>query len=104
MRIYQDYHGRSIRFTDERYDHIESDHPEMKGQDDKIQEALLGPDSVRRSKTDSEAELFYKLYASTPVTRKYLCIVVKASTKDAFVITAYFTDTIKQGEILWPKK
>ena len=104
MRIYPDYLGRNLRFTDERSEHIESNHPEMKGQDNKIQETLLNPDSVRRSKTDIEAELFYKLYASTPVTRKYLCIVVKASMRDPFAITAYFTDTIKQGEILWPKK
>jgi len=104
MRIYQDFHDRNIRLTDERYEHIESDHPEMNGQDNKIRETILSPDSVRRSKTDAEVELFYRLYASTPVTRKYLCIVVKASPNDAFVITAYFTDTIKQGEILWQKK
>lgn len=104
MRIYRDYQGRNIRLSDERYEHIESDHPEMKGQNVKIQETLSNPDSVKRSKTDAEVELFYKLYASTPVTRKYLCVIVKTSTNDGFAITAYFTDTLKQGEMLWPKR
>ena len=35
----------------------------------------------------------------TPVTEKYLCVVVKV-----FIITAYFTDKIKRGEILWKRK
>ena len=28
----------------------------------------------------------------------------KVSPDDAFVITAYLTETIKAGETLWPKK
>jgi len=76
----------------------------MKNQEDKLKETLASPDAVRRSRTDQNVELFYKLYASTPVTRKYLCIVVKESLEDTFIITAYFTDVIKEGEILWPRK
>jgi hypothetical protein len=80
------------------------DHPEMEGQIDKVQETLLNPEKVVRSKTDSQVELFYQLYRSTPVTQKYLCVAVKAFADDAFVLTAYFTDTIKKGDILWKKK
>ena len=32
------------------------------------------------------------------------CVVVKYLPDDAFVITAYLTETIKAGETLWPKK
>jgi hypothetical protein len=35
---------------------------------------------------------------------KWLCIVVKYEAEDAFVITAYLTDKIKAGEVVWPKK
>jgi hypothetical protein len=35
---------------------------------------------------------------------KWLCVVVKYLPDDAFVITAYLTDTVKAGEIVWPKK
>ncbi len=48
--------------------------------------------------------MFYKLYKTTPVTQKYLCVLVKNLDKDNFVITSYFTDSIKKGEILWEKQ
>lgn len=43
-------------------------------------------------------------YNTTPVTEKYLCVIIKASVSDLFIITAYFTDTIKRGMILWKRK
>lgn len=104
MRIFRDVHHRKVKFTDERRAHIETEHPEMKGQITKIRETLLKPGNIVRSKTDSQAELFYRYYHSTPVTQKYLCIVVKMSFHDLFIITAYFTDAIKKGEVLWEKK
>ncbi len=41
---------------------------------------------------------------SVPVTKKYLCVVVKVSIGDLFIITSYFTDTVKKGDILWERK
>lgn len=67
----------------------------------RIAEALAEPDKIVQSMTDETVELFYKHYPSTPVTSKFLCIVVKAVTDDNFIITAYYTDTIKRGESLW---
>ncbi len=103
-RILKDVYKRNVRLTDERYEHLVSDHPEMEKQIDKVQETLLNADKVVRSKIDAQVELFYRFYHSTPVTNKYLCVVVKILEDDAFIITAYFTDTIKKGEILWKKK
>jgi hypothetical protein len=85
-------------------EHIESDHPEMSGQITKIQNTLKNPDVIVRSKTDPEVELFYRHYDKTPVNEKYLCVVVKVLVNDLFIITAYFTDSIKRGIILWEKK
>ena len=104
MRFLKDIYDRRIRFTDERWEHIMTDHPEMSNQIGKIKETLLLPDRVVRSLTDDEVELFYRDYHTTPVTRKYLCIVVKVLIDDLFIITAYFTDTIKKGDLLWQKK
>ncbi|GMT49410.1 MAG: hypothetical protein IEMM0008_0949 [bacterium] len=104
MKRFNDLHNRQIRFTEERLNHIESDHPELLGQTDKIKETLLNPDQIIRSRTDHEVELFYRYYRITPVTEKYLCVVVKVLLGDLFIITVYFTDTIKRGELLWEKK
>jgi hypothetical protein len=59
---------------------------------------------VRLSRADDNVRLFYEFYAQTRVGGKWLCVVVKYLPDDAFVITAYLTETIKAGETLWPKK
>jgi hypothetical protein len=104
MLHFQDVRNRSIRLTDERLRHLETDHPEMAGQISRIAETLANPDLIVRSRTDSTVELFYKWYASTPVTAKFLCVVVKALPDDPFMITAYHTDAMKRGELLWEKR
>ena len=100
----RDLYGREIRFSRERQQHIACDHPEMTTQFEKIRETLLSPEQIIRSRTDSAVELFYRAYEETPVTRKYLCVVVKTATDDAFIITAYFTDTVKIGQVLWRRR
>ncbi len=99
----RDVHGRIVRLTDERQIHLETDHPEMRDQVGRISETLHNPDRVTRSRTDLQAELFYKWYQTTPVTSKYLCVIVKVLPDDNFVLTAYHTDTVKQGVLLWEK-
>ena len=86
MKWFKDIHGRQIRLTDEREEHIEADHPEMSGQIDKLRETLRNPDKVIRSFTDPEVELFYKYYDVTPVTKKYLCVIIKVFAEDLFII------------------
>jgi len=104
MEWFKDIHGRRIQLTNEREEHIEADHPEMFGQLDKIENTLLNPDRIVKSRTDPQIELFYRYYKTTPVAEKYVCVVVKLLVGDLFIITAYFTDTIKGGEILWERK
>jgi hypothetical protein len=67
MTIFADYQNRRIRFTNERRKHLEESHPEMREQINKIEDTLALPDFVIRSKTDTEVELHYKFYKSTPV-------------------------------------
>jgi len=104
MKRFEDIHGRRIRLTEERQEHIETDHPEILGQIDEIENTLLNPDIIVRSRVDPQVELFYRYYKGTLVAEKYLCLVVKVLVDDQFIITAYFTDTMKGGEILWERK
>jgi hypothetical protein len=80
---------------------METEHPEMAGQISRIAETLADPDRIVRSRTDATVELFYKWYAATPVTAQFLCVVVKALPNDRFMITAYHTDAVNRGEVLW---
>lgn len=83
---------------------METDHPEMAGQLSRMVEPLPRPEEIRGSHSDPEVELFYRLYQQTPVTTKFLCVVIKVLPNDNFIITAYYTDSVKKGELLWEKK
>ena len=104
MKRFEDIHGRRIRFTEERQEHIETDHPEMFRWIDRIENTLLNPDIIVKSRVDAQVELFYRSYKETYVGEKHLCVVVKVLFDDPFIITAYLTDTIKGGQILWERK
>ena len=99
-----EYQGNVIGVTDERLKHIK-EHPEMAIHTDKINETLSYPDRVIKSQSDNEASLYYRQYDRLSIGDKYLCVVVKFKQDDAFVITitAYFTDSIKKGDVLWKK-
>lgn len=103
MKVFKDYAGRAVRLTPEREAHI-LDHSEMVDLLDQIQEAISTPEKVVRSASDDTVELYYSFKRGTKVGDKWLCVVVKYSTDDAFVVTAYLTDKVKKGEPLWPKK
>src|ERR1044071_2293510 len=103
MKMTRDCFGTFVRLTDERLAHI-LDHSEMAGIADEVGRVLQEPTEVRISRSDEDARLFYRFYAQTAVGGKWFCVVVKYLRDDAFVITAYLTDTRKAGEIVWPKK
>jgi len=77
------------------------EHPEMADMVPAIEETLQSPLRVNSSASDDEAFLYYRFYDHTPVGGKYLCAVVKEGASGAFLLTAYLTDKIKQGESIW---
>jgi hypothetical protein len=103
VKVIQDCFGQAVRLTDERLAHI-LEHAELSDMVDELERALQTPSEVRRSRSHDALKLFYQFYARTRVGGKWLCVVVKYLPDDAFVITAYLTDTVKAGETLWPKK
>ncbi len=103
MKIICDCFGRSVRLTDERVAHI-LQHQEMAEMESEIERVLQAPAEVRVSRSDNTVQLFYEFYAKTMVGGKWLCVVVKCPPDDAFVVTAYLTDQLKVGEVIWPKK
>ncbi len=98
--ILSDYQDRAVRLTDERWAHI-LDHPEMIGQHERLIETLAQPDIVVATIADETVLAYHRMYEKTPVTRKYLVVVVKMGSDDAFILTAYFTSRLKRGQIVW---
>ncbi len=103
MTQLEDCFGRIVRLTDERMEHI-LEHPEMLGLSLSIAAALSDPALVRRSCSDNALSLFYRFLEETAVGGKFLCVVVKYTEGDAFVVTAYLTNKPKAGEHQWPTK
>ncbi len=101
MRSLTDRMGHHVRLTEERRAHILG-HPEMTELADQLSGTLREPELVIRSNSDPSVQLTYRFMPRTLVGPKWLCVVVKYTGEDAFVLTAYLTDKPKKGEQLWP--
>ncbi len=65
-----------IELTAVQWSHITSRHRELRGQIAKMKLTLLEPDYVYYSSSEG-AYHFYRRFARTPVSQKYLLLVVK---------------------------
>ncbi len=73
-------------------------HPTLKGKQNEVKEVLADPDEIRISKRDRAVLLFYRRFE-----KRYLCVVVRFLRKRGFIITAYWTEKIKEGKLKWKK-
>ncbi|MCG6550802.1 MAG: hypothetical protein L7F77_00635 [Candidatus Magnetominusculus sp. LBB02] len=89
--------GRTIRTTYSHWDLITKiKHPEIADKEAEVLKCLLNPIEIRRSSEDSDVHLYY-----LPLLRHYICVVARHLNGDGFIITAYITDKIKEGETIW---
>ena len=70
----------------------------MAGKEQAVRTALETPDEVRQSRADPAVYLFY----SVQQAKRWVCAVAKRKDGDGFLITAYPTAAIKEGERVWP--
>ena len=101
MYWFKDKFGRNIRLTDERLEHIETDHPELQKSIDKIEETLMFPSDVIKSVDDPYVWLYYRPYKVFSRQKSFLLIIVKISNGEGFVITAFYVKNIQKGEVVW---
>ena len=74
-------------------------HTVMAGHENDVKEALQHPSEIRQSRSDMAVYLFHK----PERVGRWICAVAKQLNDDGFLITAYPTDTIKEGELVWPR-
>lgn len=92
--------GFRVRVSRERWALITTaKHPVMAGREDVVRATLENPEQVRQSGSDAQGLLFYR--AERP--RRWVCAVAKRAADRGFLITAYPTDSIKEGTQVWPK-
>jgi len=92
--------GFSVRITRAYWDLIVTiKHPVMRGREADVQGVLQAPGEIRQSHSDVGVLLFYRLERPG----RWICAVVKRLNDQGFLITAYWTDAIKEGERVWSK-
>ncbi len=72
-------------------------HPDIAELCDLVQETLRDPDEIRRSSHDPNVLLFYRSHREN----RWVVAVARKLNGDGFLITAYQTDAIKEGESIW---
>lgn len=98
--IFTDYNGRAIRLTNERWMHI-IEHPEMVDQRERLVQTLSDPEIVVATISDPTVHVYHRFFRTTPVTSKYMMVMVKIRSDDAFIVTAFYTSRQKKGTIIW---
>ena len=73
-------------------------HPSIAGKENLVKETLTDADEIRVSKTDSTVFLYYKQFEDV-----FMAVVSKHLNGSGFIITAYTTDRIKEGSLIWKK-
>jgi hypothetical protein len=100
-----DYRGREVVLTDARwYGKILLDHVVLAPHLNKVEQTLSEPLLVRDDLTWPDVENFYRRFVFPgPIGRIYLKVSVRFTDSEGYVLTAYPTKWLKQGEMqLWP--
>ncbi len=88
--------------TTERYWEIITTvkHPHIKGRESEAVSSLRNPDLIRQSRTDENVYLFYR---EIEYNNKNYHVCVVTNKNKGILITAYITDRIKEGVLIWKK-
>lgn len=92
--------GITVRTTKDYWERIVNiKHPSVKPLREEVKQTLAAPDQIRKSKQDENVHLYYK-----SIGKLHLCVVVDCTnTDEGYIITAYLTDRIKEGEQTYVK-
>src|SRR5579859_7163462 len=101
--FYTPYLKSDVVLTSERKRHIllrHSDLGSMQDIEQMIQETLLAPAIVQRSATDIHGLVFARWHPQLH-KGKFLLVMVIADPERNWIITAYSSNEVPEGEILW---
>ena len=90
----EDKSGRKVHLSDERWKHLNQEHPEVAPYLEDIKETLKNPVKITTYEFDENVKYYYK-YFKERESAKYLLVIVKYLNDHGFIITAYFVKNIK---------
>lgn len=89
--------GFTVRTSENYWQRLVAKHPDIEDLEELVQQALADPDEIRRSSRDEGVLLFYLIRKEN----RWVVAVARRLNGDGFLITAYQTDAIKEGETIW---
>ncbi len=89
----------TVRTSEEYWQKLITKHPDIADLESEVKQALASPDEIRSSSRDPNILLFYLLIKQ----KRWVVAVTRRLNGDGFLITAYQTDAIKEGESIWHK-
>ncbi|MBN2579909.1 MAG: hypothetical protein JXB10_13050 [Pirellulales bacterium] len=100
------YIGTEVELSEEREGHIRRHHPDLLPEHRKqLIETVADPDSVRRSSRVGNAKLFAKWFDDLRSGKYVIVVIVNDPGRGTppWIITAYSSHKLKEGEIEWEK-
>ena len=64
-----------------------------------VKQALKNPEIVIKERLDPSVFIYYMNYKE----RYFICVIAKHLNGEGYIITAYITDRIKKGEVVYEK-
>jgi len=95
--------GFTVRTSEDYWSRVIAKHPDIEDLENFVRLALSEPEQVRCSSRDPAVLLFYRLYQQEKRQERWVVAVARRLNGDGFLITAYQTDAIKEGETIWLK-
>ena len=92
--------GFTVRVSARYWATIVAKHPDLADRLADVQAALREPEEIRQSRRDPAVFLFYR---AAERQGRWVVAVAKREGGDGFLVTAYRTDVIKEGERVWPR-
>ena len=87
----KDKTGREIILRKDRWSHILK-HPEMANQQERIKETLEKPYKIIELESDKKVNFYFRYYKDS---KQYLLVMARYLNGNGFIITSFYTDTIK---------
>lgn len=103
LEIVQSHAGVPIRLTDERWQHLSGNHPEVADMRQEILETVAEPHLIQHG--DSGELIAIRKYERTVMTSKFLVVPYReVSKEDGFVLTAYLTSRLSSSRsVVWKR-
>ena len=91
----KDKSGRMIHLSNERWKHINQDHPEVAHHLEEIKDTLENPVKIASYSIDENVKYYYRYFKERKSRARHLLVIVKYLNGNGFIITSYFVKSIK---------